>query len=105
MKKKARNRPPSHSGPGVPPTRFELIQPGACEVLLAGSFYDWHPAACPLIHPGEGRWAKELALPPGHYEYRFVVDGEWMADPAAAEGVPNGCGGVNSVLVVPNRAA
>ena len=27
--------------------------------------------------------SKELALPPGTYEYRLVVDGEWIADPRA----------------------
>ena len=40
----------------------------------------------------------ELALPPGTYEYRLVVDGEWIADPSAKETVPNPFGGVNSVL-------
>ena len=33
--------------------------------------------ATPMISLGDGRWIKALALPPGTYEYRLVVDGEW----------------------------
>lgn len=53
-----------------------------------------------MILLGDGKWAKELALPPGRYEYRFVVDGQWVDDPAAKESVPNPVGGFNAVLVV-----
>ena len=48
----------------------------------------------------EGKWITELMLPPGRYEYLFVVDGVWLPDPAAAETVPNPYGGRNSVLTV-----
>ena len=47
----------------------------AREVFVAGTFNDWHPAASLMVEVGGGRWVKELALPPGRYEYRFVVDG------------------------------
>ena len=46
---------------------------------------------------GGGRWIKELVLPPGVYEYRLVIDGEWMSDPRATETTPNAFGGLNSV--------
>jgi hypothetical protein len=49
---------------------------------------------------GDGRWIKELTLPPGVYEYRIVADGEWKADPLAREANPNPFGGLNSVLEV-----
>ena len=45
-------------------------------------------------------WVKELALPPGVYEYRLVVDGKWLPDPQAGETAPNPFGGLNSVLKV-----
>lgn len=54
-----------------------------------------------MIELDEGHWAKELALSPGRYEYRLVVDEHWMADPLAQETAPNPFGGVNSVLTVP----
>ena len=82
----------------------EFIHPCASEACIAGSFSDWHPAATPMISLGDGRWAEELALPPGRYEYRFVVDGQWVDDPAAKESVPNPFGGFNAVLFVTDSA-
>lgn len=79
--------------------RIEFHDGKAQEVCIAGSFNDWHPAVTPMLHLSHDRWAKELALPPGRYEYQFVVDGKWVCDPAA-EKVPNPFGGFNSVLVV-----
>ena len=52
-----------------------------------------------------GHWMKELALPPGRYEYRLVVDGESMPDPLVHETAPNPFGGLNSVLKVAPRVA
>lgn len=79
--------------------RFELPYLEADEVCLAGTFNDWHPAMFPMIE-APGGWVKELVLPPGTYEYRFVVDGRWMADPNNPQSAPNPFGGVNSLLNV-----
>ena len=49
---------------------------------------------------GESKWVKELSLPPGRYEYQFVVDGRWMPDLTAADEMPNPFGGFNSVVEV-----
>lgn len=43
---------------------------------------------------------KELQLPPGRYEYRLIVDGEWIPDLFAEDYTPNPFGGINSVLTV-----
>ena len=32
-------------------------------------------------------------VPEGRHEYKFVVDGAWLADPSATESVPDGFGG------------
>ena len=72
-------------------------------VFIAGTFNDWHPSVTPMIALGEGRWAKELSSPPGRYEYRLVVDGEWLCDPAATEQASNPYGDFNSVLVMQPR--
>ena len=53
-----------------------------------------------MIRLADGKWAKELTLPPGRYEYRFVVDGQWVDDPAAKETLPNPFAGFNAVLIV-----
>lgn len=83
-------------------TCFEFASPTATSVFLAGTFNDWRPNVTPMIALGQGRWAKELVLPPGDYEYRLVVDGRWLPDPRAAEATPNPFGGVNSVRRVRN---
>jgi 1,4-alpha-glucan branching enzyme len=85
--------------------RIEFRHPTATSICIAGTFNDWRPAATPMLAMGSGRWAKELSLPPGTYEYRFVADGQWMHDPAAHKTAPNPFGGLNSVLEVPNGSA
>lgn len=80
--------------------RIEFHAEQAQAVSIAGTFNDWHPQATPMIPLGEGRWVKELVLPPGRYEYCLVVDGEWLCDPAETEKVPNPFGGCNSILIV-----
>ena len=67
---------------------------------VAGTFNDWTPGVNPLSNFGGGKWARKMTLAPGRYEYRFVVDGEWVSDPKAQEAAPNPFGTVNSVLTV-----
>ena len=88
------------AGPGMVPVRFEFTHPTATTVSVAGTFNNWQPEAKALHPSGSGRWLKDTVLPPGTYEYCLVVDGRWIADPAAQETVPNPFGGRNSVLRV-----
>ena len=81
--------------------RFEFHDPAARVVCLAGSFNDWDPRSHPMTAAPPGRWQAELPLPAGQYEYLFVVDGRWVADPGSPEPVPNPYGGLNSRRVVP----
>jgi 1,4-alpha-glucan branching enzyme len=80
---------------------LEIYAPAAQEVYIAGSFNDWRPSATAMLASGGGRWARDLALSPGRYEYLFLVDGTWVPDPSAKEYAPNPFGGVNSLLQVP----
>jgi 1,4-alpha-glucan branching enzyme len=77
--------------------RFEFASYNAESVSIAGTFNDWRPAATPMILLGDGRWAKDLILPPGRYEYCLVVDGQWVADPRASETGSTPFGGQASV--------
>jgi len=79
---------------------FILNLPQAQSVAVAGSFNNWEPARTPLRKTDQGIWRTTAPLPAGRYEYRFVVDGEWLADPAAKESMPNPYGGQNSIKVV-----
>ncbi len=87
------------------PVRFEYTNLAAASVCVAGTFNHWQPAAKPLHSSGLGNWWKDTALVPGIYEYCFVVDGQWMADPLAWESVPNPFGGRNSILRVVSSPA
>ena len=79
---------------------FKITVPQARAVALAGTFNGWDPSRTLLRNEGGGLWRVFLAVGPGQYEYRYVVDGRWQDDPNAKESVPNPFGGRNSVLVV-----
>ena len=90
-----------HPGITHPVTvRFEFDDPTAVSVSVAGTFNQWRPEAKRLHRVGDGHWLIEMGLVPGAYEYRFVVDGVWMADPLSPETVQNPFGGRNSVFKV-----
>lgn len=91
------------NGNGEHLVRIEFIHSATSAVGIAGTFNDWRPEATPMVPMGQGRWLKELVLPPGKYEYLFVVNGRWVLDPLAEATVPNPFGGANSVLNVPRR--
>jgi len=61
--------------------RFTYYDPAANQVFLAGEFNNWSTTATPMKRDPDGVWWVILDLPPGRYEYKFVVDGQWMADP------------------------
>jgi 1,4-alpha-glucan branching enzyme len=78
-----------------------LEAPGAKAVIVTGSFCDWNLKGQPLRYDRNGGvWTTTLTLPPGQYEYRFLVDGEWQDDPACEERVPNPFGSQNCVFRV-----
>lgn len=75
-----------------------VLAPQASKAAVAGTFNDWQPQ--PLKPADAGLFSLTLLLPPGDYEYRFVVDGEWRSDSACPEAVPNPFGESNSLLHV-----
>jgi 1,4-alpha-glucan branching enzyme len=99
MKRNKRNKA-NGNGSANQSVRLEFIHPTAKSVSVAGTFNDWRPGATEMVSVGDGRWLKELVLAPGAYEYRLVVDGEWMPDPQASETASNPFGENNSVLRV-----
>lgn len=49
-------------------------------VVLTGSFNGWNETELKMDRT-EGGWKINYALAPGNYEYKFIVDGEWITDP------------------------
>lgn len=80
---------------------FVLDTSGVEHVYVCGDFNDWQPTSLRMIgNPDAGLWEKRLTLPPGRYEYKFFVDGNWIHDPDASKNVPNRFGTLNSVVEV-----
>ena len=75
----------------------------AHQVVATGSWCDWRAdTALPLRRQRDGTWTGRLALPPDAYvEYRLMVDGEPVADPANRHVVYNGIDGNNNQLWMP----
>jgi 1,4-alpha-glucan branching enzyme len=91
--------PKTNERPAEKPVDFFLNKPEAKTVSLAGTFNGWDLKRTPMRKEAAG-WKTTLWLPPGRYEYRFVVDGEWINDPREMDSAPNEFGGTNSVIVV-----
>ena len=87
---------------GMLPLQLMVIAPSARTVAVTGSFNRWDATSDLLSGPDRSdRWTISLSLPPGRYEYLFVINGtEWTPDPLAPS-VDDGFGGLNSVLLVP----
>ncbi|OFX18641.1 MAG: hypothetical protein A2033_16625 [Bacteroidetes bacterium GWA2_31_9] len=66
-------------------------------IRIAGDFNNWNPNQNPL-HFNGNIWETELLLNPGRFCYQFVVDGDWILDPANPDTVSNNMGGYNSVI-------
>lgn len=79
---------------------FKFVAPKAKEVKLIGDFNNWDCGSILLRKTGGMEWKKELILEPGRYEYKFVVDGNWVTDPNNSDKVQNAFGTENSVLEV-----
>ncbi len=80
--------------------RFLLHDHHATDVRVVGSWDEWRLPGQEARRLEDGLWeARLIGLPPGRYEYRFVVDG-WslILDPANPMRRADGVGGMNSVL-------
>jgi chromosome partitioning protein len=95
------------AGPTEHPPREIVVRfrdASANDVRIAGDFNGWVPdKGVRSLIESEGQtrvWTKILRLPPGTYQYRYVVDGEWREDPENPEIISSTVGGRNSVLVV-----
>jgi hypothetical protein len=85
--------------PERPRARLVLAAPSAREVRVAGDFNAWRPEATPLTRSADGSWQVEVPVERGQrYQYMFVVDGNWVPDPAAARVADDGFGGQNAIL-------
>ncbi len=106
---KRRLPPPTQTAEGVV---FRFNAPSARVVQLAGNWPEnnWLNGQAQsgsfLIGEmkdveGNGIWVRTEKLPPGRYQYKFVIDrGTWKEDPNNPNRTDDGYGGFNSLLDV-----
>ncbi len=82
------------------PVAFQVHAPQARQVYLAGEMTDWDKGKRAMEKTAEGRWSIKVDLAPGQWVYKFVVDGQWMADPSHADRDADGRGGEHSFVFV-----
>lgn len=68
-------------------------------VIVAGSFNKWNEHLFKLYKIDKG-WELKVQMKPGEYEYRFIVDGQWMEDPSNPDKVRNEFNEYNSHINV-----
>jgi chromosome partitioning protein len=81
--------------------RFVFHAPEAKSVRIVGSFNNWLPNDSYLMERNsDGLWSKELSLPPGTHQYKFIVDDRWVEDKNNPKLADDPFGGRNSVVEV-----
>jgi 1,4-alpha-glucan branching enzyme len=95
---------------------FRYDAPAARMVTLAGNFNNWagtegggryDPTIDPLSDDdGDGVWTIVMPLPPGRYQYKFVIDNgvRWEMDPSNPNTGTEG-GFENSLIIVPESVS
>jgi len=80
--------------------KFVTLYPRAKTVQIAGDFNNWQPQQTIMKPAQNGKWELALALTPGKYRYRMVVDGQWQQDPFNENTELTPFGEYNSILEV-----
>ncbi|MDH3875235.1 MAG: isoamylase early set domain-containing protein [Desulfobacteraceae bacterium] len=77
---------------------FSLENADANEVFLIGDFNEWNPKIHPMKSDANGTWIRDVIIPPGKYEYKFMVDGQWKEDPQNEQLSLNCFGTYNNII-------
>ena len=80
---------------------FALDATDAKQVRVTGEFTNWSREGLLMRRdPADRFWKVTVDIPPGEYEYRFIVDGVWIRDPNNRDYTRNEFGQENSLLIV-----
>jgi hypothetical protein len=71
----------------------------ASVVVLTGTFNNWHQSQLLFAREGDA-WVCRVDLDPGVYQYKFIVDGDWLLDPSNPDTAEDEAGNVNNVIEV-----
>ena len=68
-------------------------------VALAGSFNNWNQSQYVFGREGD-EWICRIELEPGEHAYKFIIDGNWLLDPANPNTQDDDYGVKNSIVIV-----
>jgi hypothetical protein len=68
-------------------------------VVLAGSFNNWNQSQF-IFGRERDEWICRVDLEPGKHAYKFIIDGNWLLDPANPNTEDDDYGIKNSVIIV-----
>lgn len=71
----------------------------AKKVILTGNFNDWHKEELQMQRTEDG-WKLPYVLGPGNYQYKFIVDGNWVTDPNNPWVIDDTKGNKNSFIII-----
>src|SRR5215207_3172955 len=71
----------------------------ASVVVLTGPFVGWSQSQLLFARDGD-EWVCRVELDPGVYQYKFIVDGDWLLDPSNPDTAEDEAGNVNNVIEV-----
>lgn len=81
--------------------RFQFTAPRGKRIFLAGTFNNWAIYEKELLfNENSGNYECSILLPNGEYQYKFIVDDQWCADPSCKRWITNEHGTLNSILIV-----
>jgi len=87
--------------PATKPVVFTVHAEKGKAVYLAGEFNKWSTTAKKMSYKARaGVYSATVRLAPGDYQYKFVIDGTWCADPENVNSVKNDQGTFNSLVTV-----
>lgn len=71
----------------------------ADRIYLIGDFNQWNERSTPMRQERDGVWRARVDLPAGnHYQFRYMIDGQWKTD-NHADGFAQGHYGVDNSVV------
>jgi chromosome partitioning protein len=91
---------------GVRPTTQGLLfvqpsKPDVRRLQIAADFNSWEPERTPMTRDDSlGVWQCTVQVPPGRYQYRLVVNGQWVQDPYNSYVECNPFGELNNVVEI-----
>jgi len=80
---------------------FQVTANPKNEVFLAGTFNQWDARRHKMKDTrNTGKYSITLMLAKGEYEYKFIINDNWVVDPECQNWVRNSLGTLNSVIKV-----